>query len=184
MIFDRISLITIYDTLKIVDDNDGPVSDILLNKSGQYGTKTLPRFKNIGELKTFIEETYPYQIWDPECACGTANESIYNILAFKVYLTGKKHAIFVNNMRLEFESAKQLQLNAISVKKVNELFGTSSRLKYLKDNYVCFLYIELPGAYTNPCDYVEIIQNQQYETLITTYYNKTKRLDFPKTEIK
>jgi hypothetical protein len=184
MIFDRISLIAIYDALKIVDDNDGPVSEILLNKSGQYGTKTLPRFSNIEALKTFIEETYAYQIWDPECSCGTANESLYNVLAFKVYLTGKKHAIFVNNMRLEFESAKQLQLNAISVKKVNELFSTTTFLKQLKANYVCFPYIEEPGDYTDPCDYIEIIKNQAYETVINTYYRVTKRLDFPKTEIK
>ena len=99
-------------------------------------------------------------------------------------LTGKKHAIFVNNMRLEFESAKQLQLNAISVKKVNELFSTVTFLKQLKANYVCFPYIEEPGDYTDPCDYIEIIKNQAYETVINTYYRVTKRLDFPKTEIK
>lgn len=184
MIFDRISLIAIYDTLKIVQDNDGPVSEILLNKGTEYGTKTMPRFNTLADLKYFIEETYPFQIWNPECECGTSHEALYNILHFQVYLSGKKHAIFVNNMRLSFESAKELALNAISVKKVHELFKTNEYLKMLKAGYVCFPYIEAPGDYTDPCDYIEIIKNAMYETLINIEYRKTKRLDFPKTKIK
>ena len=184
MIFDRISLIAIYDTLKIVQDNDGPVSEILLNKGSEYGTKTVPRFKTLADLKVFIEDMYPYQIWDLECDCGTANEALYNVLHFTVYLSGKKHAIFVNNMRLSFESAKELALNAISVKKVNALFQINEYLKMLKAGYVCFPYIETPGDYTCPCDYIEIIKNELYETLVNVEYKKTRRLDFPRINVK
>ena len=184
MIFDRISLIAIYDTLKIVQDNDGPVSEILLNKGSAYGTKTVPRFKTLADLKVFIEDMYPYQIWDLECDCGTANEALYNVLHFTVYLSGKKHAIFVNNMRLSFESAKELALNAISVKKVHALFQINEYLKMLKAGYVCFPYIETPGDYTCPCDYIEIIKNELYETLVNVEYKKTRRLDFPRINVK
>ena len=60
MVFDRISLIKIYDTLKIVEDNDSPVSNILLNRTSEYGTKTVPRFKTLADLKVFIEDKYPF----------------------------------------------------------------------------------------------------------------------------
>lgn len=184
MVFDRISLIKIYDTLKIVEDNDSPVSNILLNRTSEYGTKTVPRFKTLADLKVFIEDKYPFQIWDPNCDCATNNEGLYNILAFTVYFEDRKHALFVNNMRAVFESQKTKELNAISVKKVNELFSIDGLLKQLKASYVCFPYIQDPGDYTNPCEYIEIIKNIQYENLINTYYNATKRLDFPKTKIK
>jgi len=184
MIFDRISLIAIYDTLKIVQDNDGPVSNILMNRSSQYGTKTIPRFDNLDALKLFIEDSYPFQIWDPNCDCGTDNEGIYNILAFTVYLNNAKHAIFVNNLRAGFESQKESQLNRISVKKVHDLFQVDKFLKQLKTSYVCFPYIEAPGEYTNPCDYIEIIKNEAYQNVIDMYYNKTNRLDFSKRVIK
>lgn len=181
MIFDRISLVSIYDTLKIVDDNDGPVSEILLNRTANYGTKTIKRFKNIAELKSFIEEMYPFSIWDPECTCGTCNEGIYHILAFKVYLTNEKHAIFVNNMRQDFESAKGTQLNGISVKKLSELFKLNNLLAQLKEDYTCFPYIRVPGEYTDPCDYIEIIKNKSYEDLILLYNSTTKKSYLPKT---
>ena len=184
MVFDRISLIKIYDTLKIVEDNDGPVSNILLNRTSQYGTKTVPRFRVLADLKVLIEEKYPYQVWDPDCNCATENEGIYNVLAFTVYVDDKKHAIFVNNIRAGFESQKTEQLNAISVKKVHQLFTVDQFLKSLLSNYVCFPYIQDPGEYTNPCDYIEIIKNKAYETLINKYYRATKRLDFPKTKVK
>lgn len=184
MVFDRISLIAIYDTLKIVDDNDGPVSDILLNRNTVYGTRTVPRFKTIADLKLFIEDKYPYQVWNPDCDCATSNECIYRILTFTVYVAGKRHAIFVNNIREGFESQKELHLNEISVKKVHKLFQANLQLELLKATYVCFPYIEHPGDYTNPCDYIEILKNKAYETLINIEYKKTKRLDFPKSESK
>ena len=184
MIFDRISLIAIYDALKTVQDNDGPVSDILLNKNSKYGTVTIPRFNTLADLKYFIEETYPFLIWNPDCDCGVSNEAIYNLLAFKVYLSGEKHAIFVNNLRSEFESAKESSLNQLSVNKLNTLFQIKDNLIQLKANYTCFPYIEKPGDYTDPCDYIEILKNGTYETLINIEYRKTKRQDFPKTKIK
>jgi len=184
MVFDRISLIKIYDTLKIVEDNDSPVSNILLNRTSEYGTKTVPRFRTLADLKVFIEDNYPFQFLDPDCDCGTDNEGLYSILAFTVYFEEKKHALFVNNMRAEFESQKTKELNNISVKKVDELFKVDNILKQLKASYVCFPYIQNPSGYTNPCEYIEIIKNIQYETLINTYYRATKRLDFPKTKTK
>ena len=40
MIFDRISLVKSYASLKVVELNDGAVKDILFNKTAYYGTKT------------------------------------------------------------------------------------------------------------------------------------------------
>jgi hypothetical protein len=71
MILDRISLVTAYKALKIVNDNDGRVSDILFNRHVYYGTKTSLRFKDIAALKDYIETNFPYQFFDPECDCGT-----------------------------------------------------------------------------------------------------------------
>ena len=183
MVFDRISLISIYDALKIVQDNDGPVSDILLNRAG-YSNKTIPRIATLADLIVFIEDKYPYQIFNAECDCVTFNESIYRILAFKVHVPGKKHAVFVNNIRAGFESQKEIQLNSISVKKIHKLFQVNKPLELLKANYVCFPYIEQPGNYISPCDYTEVITNKAYDTLINIEYRKTKRLDFPKSQLK
>ena len=37
MIFDRISLVAAYKTLKYIDDNDGKVTEILFNRNAYYG---------------------------------------------------------------------------------------------------------------------------------------------------
>ena len=58
MVFDRITLIEAYKTLKIVNENDGKVTDILFNKTAFYGTKTQPRFRDIHHLRNFIETEY------------------------------------------------------------------------------------------------------------------------------
>ena len=113
MIFDRISLVSAYKALKYVNDNDGRVTEILFNKQSYYGTKTSQRFKDLAELKAFIGSQYGYQYFDPNCDCGTGNESIWNLLSFNVFLkdiatqTESKYAIFVNNLRQDFESGKQ-----------------------------------------------------------------------------
>ena len=73
----------------------------------------------------------------------------------------------------------------LEVSSVLLIFAVS--MLWLKDlflNYVCFPYIQVPGDYTDPCDYIEIIKNIAYKTLINTYYRATKRLDFPKTKVK
>ena len=51
MVFDRISLIAIYDVLQTVNDNDGVVSNILMNKSSINGTKSAPKIQSLQELK-------------------------------------------------------------------------------------------------------------------------------------
>ena len=53
MLFDRISLVKAYTALRIVENNDGPVSNILFNKTAHYGTKTVIRYWNRTNLHTF-----------------------------------------------------------------------------------------------------------------------------------
>ena len=49
MIFDRISLVIAYTSLKVVELNEAPVKDILFNKTAYYGTKTIERFKTLND---------------------------------------------------------------------------------------------------------------------------------------
>lgn len=182
MVLDRISLIAVYDVLKIINENDGIVSNIFMNRGTIYGTKTVPKFADLASLKSFIEENYPYLTWDPECECATCNEGVYTLLSFTVHLKGQRDAIFVNNLRKKFESAKTSFLNDLSVKASDNLFRMNDTLHDLKRSYVCFPYINTTNgmSYTNPCEYIEIIRNGHYATLIDTYYKRTKRPDFPR----
>jgi hypothetical protein len=182
MVFDRISLIAIYDVLRIANENDGPVSNILMNRSSYYGTKTVRKLNSIAELKTFIEDNYPYINWNPECECATCNEGLYNLLSFTIHPRGERHAIFVNNLRESFESAKEARLNELTVNYCDNLFKNANILKSLKKTYVCFPYINsLDGLqYINPCDYIELIKNEAYNTVIERFYKATKRNDFPR----
>lgn len=200
MVFDRITLIKAYDVLKLAQDNDGNVRNILLNRSSKYGTKTVPRFENLEHLREFINDKYPY-IVSSACSCPTKNEGLWNILTYEVYSRpedlerdlieennkrrdikvqpASKHATFVNNMRRSYESQKASHQNALGVSKVDQQFKDDSDLRHLFKTYVCFPYIESQGNYIDPCLYIEIIKNESYTKLIENYYKLTRRRDFP-----
>lgn len=183
MIFDRISLVGAYKALKYVNDNDGRVADILFNKHAFYGTKTHQRFKSLADLKAFISLEFGYSHFDPNCDCGTGIENIWNLLSFSVFIKDintqqeSKYAIFVNNIRQDFESGKTHFLNPLSVKKITEVFNGNERLSFLKENYVCESYIQAQGNYVDPCDYIEIVSNDFYTELITRHYYQTQNYD-------
>lgn len=180
MIFDRISLVSAYRALKFVDDNDGRITEILFNRNAFYGTKTNIRFKTLADLKRHIDTDLAYYHFDPECDCGTNQESIQRLLSFQVHIKDlntqkeNKYAIFVNNMRREFESGNAAALNALSIKKLQEVFTGNERLAFLKENYICEAYIQKQGDYVNPCDYIEIVSNNFYDELITKFYHQTQ----------
>ena len=73
MVTDRISLTYIKKALETVEENNGKIDSILLNRTSNYGTKTVPRFNTTLELKKFIEELYKYSI-PSNCSCHTKNE--------------------------------------------------------------------------------------------------------------
>ena len=183
MIFDRISLVSAYKALKYVNDNDGKVTEILFNRQAFYGTKTNLRFKSLVELKTYIDTEFPYQHFDPTCDCGTGQESIHRLLSFNVYIKDlqtqieSKHAVFVNNLRQDFESTKAYQLNNLSIKNIQSVFEGNLRLDFLKANYICESYIQQQGTYVNPCDYIEIVSNDFYTELLTKHYYLTQNYD-------
>jgi hypothetical protein len=178
MVFERITLIDIYDTLKRVETNEKRVTSILINRSSKFGTKTLPRFANLQALKEFINTNYPYRKLDsPDCECYTCNEGLTLLLNFSV--DDVEDRVFVNNLRLEFESAKQSTLNQTSVKAISELFQRWRQLQLLYSKFVCYGYIQPQPTYWDPCEYVEFITNQYYIELIDKYYKATRRPDFP-----
>tara|TARA_B110000259_G_scaffold16668_1_gene17569 strand:+ start:3197 stop:3751 length:555 start_codon:yes stop_codon:yes gene_type:complete len=183
MIFDRISLVSAYKALKYVNDNDGRVTEILFNRQAFYGTKTSLRFMSLLDLKNYISTEFPYQHFDPECDCGTGQESIQQLLSFHVYIKDlqtqieSKHAVFVNNLRQDFESMKSSQLNNMSIKKIQSVFEGNLRLDFLKDNYICDSYVQQQGNYVNPCDYIEIVSNDFYTELLTKHYYLTQNYD-------
>lgn len=183
MIFDRISLVSAYKALKHVNENDGRVSDILFNKQVLYGTKTKIRFKDLADLKSYITVNFPYYHFDPNCDCGTDNESILNLLSFNVHAKDvnsnevAKHAIFVNNIRRGFESGKSDLLNNMSVKQISDVFAGNLRLEFLKENYVCESYVQRQGSYVDPCDYIEVVSNDFYDELISKHYYPTQNYD-------
>jgi hypothetical protein len=178
MVFERITLIDIYDTLKVVETNEKRVSSILINRSSKYGTKTLPRFDNLAQLKKYIIDNYPYRKVDnPECECYTCNEGITLLLNFSV--DDIEDRVFVNNLRIEFESAKAGVLNQTSVKAIQQLFSRWRLLQQLYSKFVCYGYVQPQPTYWNPCEYTQFITNQYYADLIDKYYKATRRADFP-----
>jgi|TARA_B100000768_G_scaffold131870_1_gene122534 hypothetical protein len=174
MVFDRISLIEAYKVLKTVNENDGPVSKILFNKTAFYGTKTYPRFNNIAELRNFIETNYAYNWHNEDCECATGDESVWTLLAYEVTTPISTHAIFVNNIRRLLDSAKQADLNGLSVSITKAIFAKIERISFLFDNYVCFSYINQQGDYVDDCEYIELIKNKYYSELIADFYSQYK----------
>ena len=174
MVFDRISLIEAYKVLKTVNENDGPVSKILFNKTAFYGTKTQPRFDSVAELRTFIEMNYAYNWHNEDCECATGDESVWTLLAYEVTTPRSTHSIFVNNLRRLLDSAKQADLNGLSISVTEAIFAKVERISFLFDNYVCFSYIELQGDYVSDCEYIELIKNKYYSELIADFYSQYK----------
>ena len=167
MVADRISLTYIKNALETVEENNGKIDSILLNRTSNYGTKTVPRFNTTKEIIDFIEEVYKYETPN-HCACHTKNEGIYTLLSFS-FKKGE-NVIFMNNLETGFQSSKINQINKITLKKLNEMNVLNGRLKELFLNYTCFPYIEF--GYIE-CDYIEIIKNEDYLEMIDLY-KKTK----------
>ena len=178
MVFERITLLNIYDSLLQVETNEAKISSILINRVGERGTKTFPRFNSLVDLKAFIQKNYPFRkLENAECQCFTCNEGIANLLNFSINDGDSK--IFVNNIRGGFESSKQPKLNGTSVKELQSLFNRQSEINSLFVSYVCNSYIDPQSTYWNPCEYTAFITNKYYHNLIDDYYNKTRRSDFP-----
>ncbi len=184
MVFDRISLVKAYAALKIVELNDGAVKDILFNKTSYYGTKTIDRFDRLSDLAAFINENYPYQYFDPDCQCAvTELDSIWLPLSFNLTLYTDRYATFVNNMRGDFESAQGARLNKISVTACQSIFKTASELQRLKQNYSCFAYMINQNQYVNYCEYVELIVNGAYTSLVEEYYPLSRHPDLQVSQL-
>lgn len=178
MIFDRISLVKSYASLKVVELNDGAVKDILFNKTAYYGTKTIIRFKTLQDLADFINKNYPFQYFDPKCQCAvTGNDAIWTPLSFNLTLSNNRYATFVNNLRGDFESAQENKLNSTSVKACKSIFANNAELKSLKGSYSCFEYVVNQNQYVAPCEYVELITNEAYRRLVGELYPLSKNRD-------
>jgi hypothetical protein len=178
MVFERITLINIYDALLQIESNEDKISSILINRVSERGSKTYPRFDNLAALKTFIIQNYPYRKLEyPECQCYTCNEGVANLLNFSI--KDGDNSIFVNNMRKGLESGKEAKINGTSSKTLRELFTKQTEISKLFTKYVCYGYINPQPTYLNPCEYMEFVTNKEYKTLIEKYYTLTKRPDFP-----
>ena len=169
MVADRISLIDIRNALEVVEENNGKISSIMLNRSSHYGTKSVPRFDTFQDLKTFIEEMHRYMVPD-KCSCHTKNEGIYTLLNFT--FTKEENDVFINNLESGFESAKLDQMNEITFKRLSRLNALNGKLRQLMLTYTCFPYIEF--GYID-CDYIEIIKNDAYYEMIELYKNTRKK---------
>ncbi len=169
MIFDRISLLNSYGVLQAAQRSEGRVSQILFNRTAFYGTKTNIRFKTLVELANYIQENHAFQIFDPNCVCGTCDESIWKLLSFSVELPGKRFVTYVNNMRGEFESGDGARMNKKTIDIIAKDFAADRRLITIKDNFECFGYIQNQGRYVTPCEYVDMITNSYYDELIKQY---------------
>lgn len=165
MVADRISLTYIKNALEIVEENNGKVDSILLNRTSHYGTKTVPRFNTVKELVTYIEELYSYKL-PQDCACHTKNEGIYTLLNFS--FKKEDNVVFMNNLETGFQSSKIKEINEVTLKKLNKMNLLNKKLTDLFLNYTCFPYIEF--GYIE-CDYIEIIKNKPYYDMIELYKN-------------
>lgn len=166
MITDRLSLTYIYNALRSVEENDGKIDSILLNKTSHYGKKTVPRFSTLNELKDFINEIYPFTPPLDNCKCYTNSENVYDILSFS--FKKEKETVFLNNLEAGWQTAKPKQINSITFKNLNNLRNLNEKLQILFKNYVCFPYIEF--GYIE-CEYIEVIRNDAYYELLDIYKN-------------
>jgi hypothetical protein len=183
MIFDRISILSSYGALKAAQNNEGKISHILFNRTAFYGTKTNIRFKSVQELAVYIQNEFSFQIFDPNCVCGTCNESIWKLLSFVVELPGRRYITFVNNLRGGFESAEGAILNKKTIDIIAKDFAKDRRLGLIKDNYECHGYIQNQGRYVTPCEYVDMITNSYYDELIKEYMKTRNLFGLSKSEI-
>lgn len=166
MITDRLSLTYVYNALKTVEENNGKIDSILLNKTSHYGKKTVPRFNTLGELRTFINQMFAYTEPISNCKCYTNNENLFNVLSFS--FNKGVDTIFLNNLEAGWQTSKLDQINQKTFKKLNEMNVLNEKLKELFLNYTCFPYIEF--GYVE-CEYIEIIKNEAYLELIELYKN-------------
>tara|TARA_A100001037_G_C15152011_1_gene639942 strand:+ start:5101 stop:5610 length:510 start_codon:yes stop_codon:yes gene_type:complete len=168
MVSDRISLINIYDALLLIDQSDGKIDSIRLNRKNDYGTKSIPVFNSLKEFKLFIDDLYPYK--EPNIyTCLTKNEGIYNLLSFS-FKKGKD-TIFINNLETAFKTANPSKINKFNFDNLQKLNKLAKSLSKLLKEYVCYPYIEL-GYFD--IRYVEIINNIDYLNMIDLY-KKTKQ---------
>jgi len=163
MVADRISLITIYRSLLAINSSDGKIDSILLNRKNDYGTKSIPKFNSLLELKEFIDTLYPYKN-ATNCNCLTSNEGIYNLISFS--FKNKEEFIYVNNMQTKFETSKPKKITEINFKGLDNINSINAELNKLYGDYVCFPYMEY--GYTE-CNYIEMITNERYDDLIELY---------------
>lgn len=182
MVFERISLIQIYDALKTVHENEGRVESILINRGVPRGTKTFLRFNDIHHLRRFINENYPYMRWQADCECVTCRESVCNLLNYTI-VEPSGRGIFVNNIRKDYESAKQVRMNDLSVKSMRALFNNNLKVVDIYNSYTCFPYVYPQDEYmefeqSSESCYVEILINKAYTDLIEKLYKPTLRPDF------
>lgn len=183
MIFDRISLVDAYAALQVTEANEGKLAQILFNRTAYYGTKTNVRFTSVSSLKTFIETEFAYQAFDPNCECGTCNESIWQLLSFTVQLPTRRFVTFVNNLRGEFESAEGAQLNKASKDHLARVFTKNAQLIRLKKDQSCFGYIENQGKYVSPCDYIELIKTVAHDDVIKLYQSTRNKYGLDRVEV-
>ena len=189
MVFDRITLIEIYKTLKLVNDFEGDIVNILLSKNNKYNKKLVPKFKTLDSLKLFINSNYPFVI-NTECQCLTNNESFWRILKFEIQpqLEYKdfdiinennrrkvlniqpisRYNTIVSNINGNYNSSKSNLQNKLIIKKITNLFNGNLELTNLFNNYSCFSYIE-PNYIENQCDYIEIFNNKDYIKILENY---------------
>lgn len=165
MVVSRISLINIYNVLKHFDENEGKIDSILINKKTEFGTRSVPRFGSLNELKNYLTSLYPFQTPE-ECSCLTKNESLYTLLSFSFVKKGD--TVFVNNLPGGFQTAKPDMINDFHFKILQRYKTNWNILNELFLNYICYPYIEF--GYIE-CDYIEIIRNTQYHELIKLYKN-------------
>jgi hypothetical protein len=183
MIFDRISLVDAYAALQITEANEGKLKQVLFNRTAHYGTKTNVRFSSVLELGRFIESEFAFQAFDPNCECGTCNESIWQLLSFTVELPGRRFVTFINNIRGEFESAEAAQLNRSSKAALAVVFKKNATLIRLKKTATCYGYIENQGKYVSPCDYIDLIKTPAHDEVIKLYQSTRNKHGLNRTEV-
>ena len=171
MVSDRISLVKIYNALLPIQANVGDIDEILLNRTTEWGIKSIPKFHNLNELKEYIEDLYPYRR-PTNCNCLTKNEGVYEILSFS-FKNDRGETTFVNNLPDYFQTSKPQNINTLLIKGLNNHKQNIIDLSQIYKDFVCYPYLE--WGYMD-CDYIEIIRNEVYNKLIDLYKN-TKYVD-------
>ena len=163
MIVERITLLSIYRSLRQLETNEGRIYSIVLSRKTSTSTVSPESFNDLNDMLSFIQNAYPYAVetkqlevchwWPYTVAKFWVEKNNGSLVEFKVELTEKKGS-----------------LNNISKKRLRELNTYLNTIQKSVDGLVIDSYVAPTTPTYVECVYVDdLVKNDAYTTLMGEY---------------